>query len=62
MTFFWKLLHSSDNVEKYGTARYGKHDNIKQNMRFPCCVGRVREKKQKMYHVLDKALENTQNS
>jgi hypothetical protein len=44
-------------VEKYGTARYGKHDNIKQNMGFPCCVGKVRKNKQNMYHVLDKASE-----
>jgi len=28
--FFWKLCHFLDNVEQYGTAGQGTHDNMVQ--------------------------------
>jgi hypothetical protein len=51
------LLHSSDSVLKYGTARYGKHDNTIHSMCFPFYMGKAREKYSELYRVLDKAIE-----
>jgi hypothetical protein len=35
---FLKILIFCDNVEKYGTARQGKNDNIIRRMRFACRI------------------------
>jgi hypothetical protein len=36
--FSQKSCHLSDNVEKYGTARQVKKDNIMLRMRFACWI------------------------
>ena len=38
ITFFWKLCHSWDNVEKYGTSREVTDDNITRRMYTACSI------------------------